>query len=282
VAMSLAQHPGGENWAYLIDALRTAEGLMALDILAALATVPQRPSEAAPYRHAILCGLRLGASGGADAAALLAYWHGKKASDAPGAWQAELAQWQQWYAQEFPTAPPAELPADAGRDRWSYDELAAYLDSDASRTGDPVRGAQVFTAAQCAACHRVGTNGETLGPDLSTVAQRFQRKEILESIVYPSHTISDQFVSKEVVANGKTYVGLVAQRGQAGVTVLLPTGQKVEIPQADIDAIQDSTVSAMPTGLLNTLSLEQVADLFAYLHGAQPGAMATRPTTPPK
>jgi putative membrane-bound dehydrogenase-like protein len=283
VAMCLAQHPGGDNWAYLVDALRTAEGLMAQEILAALATVPQRPSEPGPYRDTILCGLRLGAGGGAAAAKLLAHWNGEPATDpslrigGASAWQAQLAHWQQWYAEEFPTAPAAELPADEGRDRWSYDELAAYLDADAARAGNAQRGAQVFVKAQCAACHRVGANGETIGPDLSTVAQRFQRKEILESIVYPSHAISDQFASRQVVAGGKTYVGLVVPNGNAGVTVLLSTGEKVNLANDDIEEVTESAVSAMPTGLLNTLTLEQIADLFAYLNGAQPGTMATRP-----
>jgi putative heme-binding domain-containing protein len=109
------------------------------------------------------------------------------------------------------------------------------------------------------------------------VAQRFQRKEILESIVYPSHVISDQYASRVIVAGGKSYAGLVTPRGQQGVTVLLPTGQKVELAHEDIDDVRPSPMSAMPTGLLNTLSLEQVADLFAYLGTSGDAAVAARP-----
>jgi putative heme-binding domain-containing protein len=170
------------------------------------------------------------------------------------------------------------LPLDAGRDKWSYDELVAYLESDAGRRGDARRGQQAFTVAQCAACHRVGNQGETLGPDLTNVAQRFQRKEILESIVYPSHAISDQYASRVVVANGKSYAGLVTPTAGGGVTVLLATGQKVNLAHEDIDDVQPSDVSAMPTGLLNPLTLEPVADQFAY-RGATPatGAPAASP-----
>jgi putative membrane-bound dehydrogenase-like protein len=288
VAMSLAQHPGGENWAYLVDALRTADGLMAQDILAALATVPQRPSAAGPYRNAILCGLRLGDNGGDAAVALLDHWSGKDRAVADGSpvtpvsaghWRAALANYQSWYAEKFPAAPPAKLPVDAGRDRWSYDELLAFIDSDAGQRGSSQRGAQIFAKAQCASCHRMGAAGETLGPDLTTVAQRFQRKEILEAIVYPSHAISDQYVTRVVVAGGKSYEGLVTQRGQLGVTVLLASGKKVDISHDEIDDIQTSNVSVMPTGLLNALTLDQVADLFAYLNGAPAtAAVAERPS----
>jgi putative heme-binding domain-containing protein len=274
--MSLVQQPVEANWPILLDALKVAEGAAARDILAALAVVPP-PREPGPYRDAILSGLRLGDDGAEDAVRLLAHWGGKPSpGGAGGDWKAELAQWQKWYAAKFPEAPPAELPVDEGRDKWSYDELLTFLASDAGKLGDPARGQAVFAKAQCAACHRVGSYGETLGPDLTTVGQRFQRKEILESIVYPSHIISDQYASRVIVANGKSYAGLVTPRGQ-GVTVLLSTGQKVEIAHEEIDDVRHSRTSAMPTGLLNPLTLEQVADLFAYLGSGGRAAVAARP-----
>ena len=148
--------------------------------------------------------------------------------------------------------------------------MLTFLNSEPGKQGEAARGAQVFTQAQCASCHRVGTSGETMGPDLTAVARRFQRKEILQSIVYPSHVISDQYAARVVTAGGKSYAGLVSQQGNGDVTVLQTNGQKVELSQSEIDDIQPSDVSAMPTGLLNPLTLEQVADLFAYL-GAQGG-----------
>ena len=265
VAMSLAQQPGGENWSYLVDALKTAEAAAAQDILTALTTVPQRPSEAGAYRSVILLGMQLGENGGGEAVKLLAHWNGDKTLPETAGHQADLAQWQQWYAEKFPQALPAELPADAGRDKWSYDELLTFLDSEAGKQGNPQRGEQAFAKSQCVSCHRVGNQGETAGPDLTAVARRFQRKEILEAIVYPSHDISDQYASRVVIAGGKTYAGLVTPRGKEGVTVLLSTGKKIEIPHEEIEDIQPSQQSAMPTGLLNSLTLEQVADLFAYM-----------------
>ena len=142
-----------------------------------------------------------------------------------------MAGWQRWYAAKFPEAPAAELPSDAGRDKWSYEELLTFLNSDQGKQGEAARGAQVFTQAQCASCHRVGTSGETMGPDLTAVARRFQRKEILESIVYPSHVISDQYAARVVTAGGKSYAGLVSQQGNGDVTVLQTNGQKVELSQ---------------------------------------------------
>jgi putative heme-binding domain-containing protein len=128
--------------------------------------------------------------------------------------------------------------------------LAGFLTSSEALSGDAVNGAKVFQKAQCAKC-----------------SQRFQRKEILESILFPSQVISDQYASKTVVTeDGKTYTGLVAPAGEEAVTILQSNGEKLTIANADISETAPSKVSAMPEGLLGALSLDEIADLFAYLN----------------
>ncbi|QDT01375.1 DUF7133 domain-containing protein [Adhaeretor mobilis] len=282
VAMSLTQQPTDANWSFLVDALKIVEGAPAEEVLDALTRVRQRPSEAEHYRSLILVGLRGEPKVARKVNKLLEFWTGEEASRAgddigSAGGSRQLAGWQAWYAARYPDAQPARLPVDAGRDKWSYNELLTYLDSGSGRSGDATRGHGVFGKAQCAACHRMGTNGESMGPDLTSVARRFQRKEILESIVYPSHVISDQYASKVVTASGKTYVGIVASQGRAGVKMLTQSGQVKEFAHAEIEDISSSDQSAMPTGLLNKLTLEEVGDLFAYLaSGGQETSVAKR------
>ena len=279
VAMSLTQHPSGESWSYLIDSLKTAEGQSARSILTALTKVAQRPRQHDAFRQVILQGYRLGENGAAEALDLLNHWTGQAPTNSTENWKGRLVAWQQWYTKQFPNAPAAALPADSGKDKWSYDELLAYLNSHSARSGNLERGQKAFATAQCVKCHRMGNSGEAIGPDLTTVAKRFQKKEILESIVYPSHVISDQYASRMVVSNGRSYTGMVVPRGQAGITLLLSTGEKVDFAHEDIDEIRASATSAMPTGLLNTLNLQQVADLFAYLEQSGESELAQKPTT---
>ena len=147
---------------------------------------------------------------------------------------------------------------------------------------DATRGAAIFKDAQCISCHRFGSSGEGLGPDLTKVSNRFQRKEILESIVYPSHVVSDQYASHVVIADGKTYIGITARNADGGTTVLQSDGKKVQLAAEDIEDIQPSKQSAMPEGLLNRLSLEQVADLFAFLTTSPDANVATRKPSSPR
>jgi len=157
------------------------------------------------------------------------------------------------------------------KNKWSYEELLAYLESPEGKAGSAARGAKVFKDGQCVSCHRFNGKGESIGPDLTAVAQRFQRKEILESIVYPSQVISDQYASKVVICSGRTYTGIVARNGNGTTTVLQSDAQKVELKTEEIEEIKPSKVSTMPEGLANRLSLEQIGDLFAYLtHAPEP------------
>ncbi|MEO2045472.1 MAG: HEAT repeat domain-containing protein [Pirellulales bacterium] len=297
ITMSLTQYPTGENWSYLVDSLKTAEVTIARDVLTALTRVAHRPMEAGPYRDVILLGLKLKGHGVTDAMDLLEHWAVGLDATRPdttefnsagpetlssateGMKKNNLAQWQQWYTQQFPDAQPADLPQNNAQDKWSYEELLSFLMSDAGKTGDRTRGKEIFRTARCASCHRCQNfrQGEGLGPDLTYVDRRFQQKEILQSIVHPSHIISDQYASQVVVVNGRTYVGLAVAHGTSELRLLLADGRILKLPQEQIDDIQPSQQSSMPDGLLNSLNLGQVADLFAYLSTSSQVEVARKP-----
>jgi putative heme-binding domain-containing protein len=239
----------------------------AAEVLSQLATVDLKPDDPEAVRQLILCGLRLDTQDAPLATRLLRHWTDAQ-PDANAANPAEaLASWQQWFAETYPDAPPAETPQNSHESAWSYDELLGYLTSPNSQ-GDPDRGALIYEKARCAKCHRFGRRGEPGGPELTTVAQRFHKKEILEAVLFPSHVISDQYASQTVVTkDGKTFVGIVAPAGEDHVSILQPTAEKITIARDQIESIEPHRASAMPEGLLNNLTLQEIADLFAYLSG---------------
>ena len=281
LAMGLAQAPTGDNWPYLLRSLSIVEGVAAQEVLNQLCAADRMTDDPAPVRQVILCGLRLGDNGGPVAVKLLKKWLGDDVSGPDDGWDTALAAWQTWYEEKYPDAPPARLPQEAESAKWNYQELLGYLTSAESESGDAANGSNVFHKAQCGKCHRFGGRGEGVGPDLSMVSQRFQRKEILESILFPSQIISDQYASKTVVTHsGTTYTGLVAPSGDEAVVILQSNGEKVTVDNEDISETIPSKVSAMPEGLLNSLTLEEIADLFAYLNKpSQSTKVTVQPST---
>lgn len=279
LAMGLAQVPTGDNWPYLLRSLSVVEGVAAQEVLNQLYASDRLTDEAEPVRQVILCGLRLGDNGGALAVKLLAKWLGDDVSGEDDGWDKALAAWQTWFEEKYPDETPARLPKEAETAKWSYQELLGYLTSAEGESADASAGANVFQKAQCAKCHRFGGRGEGVGPDLSMVSQRFQRKEILESILFPSQVISDQYMSKTMVtSSGKTYTGLLAPAGDNAVVVLQSSGEKVTIANDELAETAPSKVSAMPEGLLNSLTLQEIADLFAYLNKPTESRVTVQPS----
>ena len=200
----------------------------------------------------------------ANSLGLLHYWTGLQLAVGESE-DKQLAAWQKWFTEKHPTALEPKLPVVADNAKYTVDELVEYLAGEQA-DGVSTRGSEIFVNAQCAKCHRFDGKGDSLGPDLTTVASRFTRKELVESIVHPSHIISSQYASKSIrTTDGRQLTGLVVP-GSAGETiVILPSAERVTLAARQIEATKPSKLSAMPDGLLDPLSLEEVADLFAYL-----------------
>ena len=233
---------------------------LALSSLQKIDTLVEDPNE---VRRVIIAGLKLGTEEQSLATGLLKNWFPDAVE--PDSDQEPIAQWQDWFSVAYPDLPSASLPVSEIASRWQFDQLLEFLtDNPDGITGNVERGAVVFEKAQCIKCHRYGSIGEGIGPDLTTLRRRFRRKEILESIFYPSHVISDQYQSQTLVTrDGKVITGLVAPQGADAIVVLDIEGKKTVIAKQEIEQQLPSKLSAMPEGLLNPLSMQQIADLFA-------------------
>ena len=126
---------------------------------------------------------------------------------------------------------------------------------------------------RCAICHRFGGIGRDVGPDLSTITSRFKKKDILESILWPSRVISDQYQAEMFeLTDGKIVSGLIVRETAAALLVRTADAPEkpVAVPKATIANRAPSTVSLMPEGLIDTLSAKQIADLMAFTMAPPP------------
>jgi putative heme-binding domain-containing protein len=158
--------------------------------------------------------------------------------------------------------------------QWKVDELAeASADGDANGEyrGDARRGRDLFIAASCANCHVCGSVGMPAGPDLTTVARRFGRRDLLESIVEPSKVIAEAYLNVVVLhSDGSVTTGrIIRDDFRESKLVLAPQGdaasELISIPKGEIQSWHESPVSPMPSGLLDTLTREEIEDLLLFL-----------------
>jgi putative heme-binding domain-containing protein len=160
-----------------------------------------------------------------------------------------------------------------GLAQMSFQELSEYLEYDpmSYSQGDAARGRRVFHRARCVSCHVFGTEGRGGGPDLSTVVSRFRRRDILESVMYPSKVISDQYSAVQVEIENDVVIGMLADETAETLTLIDATGQRIDIPKGDILDRRPSSVSIMPEGLLEMMSLRDLVDLLTFLERGADG-----------
>jgi putative heme-binding domain-containing protein len=150
---------------------------------------------------------------------------------------------------------------------WKMEDLMADLDK-ASSGRSFTKGKDAFVAAQCIQCHRFNNEGGAVGPELTAVASRFARKDILESILDPSKVVSEQYQNMTITKkDGDDVTGRIIEENDTKVVVVTNplTQTKAEVLKADIQKREASKLSPMPEGLVNVLTKDEILDLLAYL-----------------
>ncbi len=103
-----------------------------------------------------------------------------------------------------------------------------------------------------------------VGPNLSVIGKQFELRSILE----PSKVVDPKYhATTWVLADGRAVTGranMVNDR-EIGVEVSSLTGESMKLLRSEIESSHPATVSPMPQGLLDTLSLEEILDLVALL-----------------
>lgn len=170
------------------------------------------------------------------------------------------------------------VPAKGPGQNWTVASASKFTTGGQFRQASFERGRSLFHAAACAACHRFDGLGGDIGPDLTTVKNKFDANYLLESIIEPSNVISDQYGSKIVtLKDGTAISGLVVEEGDtAKVYPAVKTSEELKptiVKLSDVAKIEESPISQMPPMLLNALSGEEVRDLIAYMmSGGDPNA----------
>jgi len=275
---ALARIGFAEDFPRLIEGLDLPEPRVRDECARALARIDRAPEGSGAYRIALALAQRLGADRGSAYLELVEHWArvaestaGAAAvaaeSGAPAEWSGALRYWERWAAARFPGFETAV--DDLRRPVWDLDAIDRFLERSAARSGSAGRGARVFAEASCATCHVLGEAGGSAagwGPDLAGVTRRFDRRSVLEAILFPSQAVSDQYATSIVeTVEGGVHEGRLLGDDARGVVLRTREGERLSIPRDRVAEVRPSPLSSMPEGLLEGLTLEQIKDLLAFL-----------------
>lgn len=151
---------------------------------------------------------------------------------------------------------------------WRAEDLLPMLNT----AGPPratERGAALFREVGCIQCHRIGTEGGTVGPDLNGLSRRLAPREVLESILEPSKSVAEEYAVVVVATeSGSVHAGRIEREDERSITLrLAPPEETVTIAKAEILERRPSAESNMPAGIVNVLEAEEVLDLVSFVIG---------------
>jgi putative heme-binding domain-containing protein len=97
----------------------------------------------------------------------------------------------------------------------------------------------------------------------------------LLNILDPSGYVRPEFVAQvAALSDGRVLSGLVVESNASEITIVDAKNQRTTVARSEIEQIQPSAHSLMPERLLETLTEQEVRDLFSYLQSEGGGAAA--------
>jgi putative heme-binding domain-containing protein len=161
-----------------------------------------------------------------------------------------------------------DSPKGPGK-QWKLDDAVALLDAPLIDR-DFQNGKSMYAATTCIRCHALGSEGGgNVGPDLTNLGTRFSKKDMLEAIINPNKTVSDQYAATQfMLRNGTSVIGRLTNQDKMAYYVSqnpYAPDQVEKILKKNVISLKYSPVSSMLPGLINSLNAEELKDLMAYL-----------------
>ncbi len=132
------------------------------------------------------------------------------------------------------------------------------------KPGDPALGKEVFKK-HCANCHRHGTEGNHIGPDLSGMAAH-TKEHLLAEILDPNRNVEGNFRVYTVATNDdRVLVGLLASESKTSIELIDAEAKRHVLQRTDVDQVAASTKSLMPEGFEKQLKEQELANMLEFL-----------------
>jgi putative heme-binding domain-containing protein len=113
-----------------------------------------------------------------------------------------------------------------------------------SRAGDGQHGRELFFGvAQCSRCHVCGGEGRAFGPDLTAIAGKYNREQLLEQVLSPSKVIAPEFKTTTVSLRDETEAsGFVVKRTGTELVLRDETLAERHVKLSDVKESRESVL----------------------------------------
>jgi putative membrane-bound dehydrogenase-like protein len=141
--------------------------------------------------------------------------------------------------------------------------LESYKDV-AQLQGDRTKGHELF-ARNCSICHHLRGEGQNIGPDLGTVADK-PVQELVVAILDPNQAVDPAYTAYTAVTKDDSELsGILVAETPNSISLKLAGGTQEQILRSNLKQFSSSGRSLMPEGFEAGLKPQDLADLIAYV-----------------
>ena len=154
-----------------------------------------------------------------------------------------------------------------GQHREYSPELVAKCVADAKTIGDAKRGESIFHMKEyaCLNCHKVGNEGATIGPELTSVSRGLSEDLIVEAVLWPKRQVKEGFMLTQIIMkDGRRFQGFKAFENDKILSLRDIAGGTQTYEKTAIKKRNDAG-TIMPDGIVDRASRQQLADLLRFL-----------------
>ena len=133
-----------------------------------------------------------------------------------------------------------------------------------AKTGDAANGKKMFLA-HCAKCHKHGSEGTPIGPDLTGFGVH-PKEELIIAILDPSRSVEGNFkLYRVTTADDRTILGILGAQTGTSVEVIDAEAKRHTLAKSDIVTMKETDKSLMPEGFEKIMKPAELADLLEFL-----------------
>lgn len=161
--------------------------------------------------------------------------------------------------------PVIRIQAAAYFNKGTKENEAFSVSAVSKMAGEASRGSVIFRK-RCSTCHRVNGVGQAIGPNLSTIKNKYDRQSLLDAIVHPDAGIVFGYeVWTITLKDGQSFFGFLEGESPNSLTIKDLSGKRHVIQTALIAQRKKQEGSLMPPPSELGLTEQDLADLAEYL-----------------
>ncbi|MBK7436410.1 MAG: c-type cytochrome [Saprospiraceae bacterium] len=130
--------------------------------------------------------------------------------------------------------------------------------------GSVDKGARIFEGL-CSQCHQYGSVGQKVGPVLTEI-NRKSKETLLHDILDPNAATDPKYISHQIeTLEGEIHIGIIDAESDLSITIKKMGGTTLVLNKKDIKSLTALGKSLMMEGLEGNMTVQDMADLLAYL-----------------